>query len=179
MVPEITPQSWLMRHFYTDLGVYQLAVVSVSQTMSQPGVCSIIRWKLQPAGYPPSSRQMLTMFIDGLPTNIVLFITLYDNVMIFLNEPDDSLLLNIHQLFDHFTRIDGNVIRSRLLNHDHHSHQSSNHPTVTPSSTTAISAPTSGGDTATIHKCGNCGLVGHPGPYRQDLFPTGWQDGGT
>ena len=117
--------------------------------------------QMEAAGYPPSARQTLTMFIDGLPMNIVSFITLYDNVMISLNEPNDSLLPNIHQLFDHVTRIDGNVTRSRLLNHDHRSHQSSNHPTVTPSSTTTTSTPTTSGDTTAICKCGNCGLVGH------------------
>jgi hypothetical protein len=73
---------------------------------------------MEAAGYPPTTRQTLTMFIDGLPTNVVSYITLYDNVMVLLNEPNDSLLPNIHQIFDHVTRIDGNVTRSRMLNPD-------------------------------------------------------------
>jgi hypothetical protein len=64
------------------------------------------------AWYPLSACQMLTMFIDGLPTNIVSYITLYDNIMVSLNEPNNSLLLNTHHIFDHVTRIDGNVTRS-------------------------------------------------------------------
>jgi hypothetical protein len=73
---------------------------------------------MEAAGYPPTTCQTLTMFIDGLPTNVVSYITLYDNVMVLLNKPNDSLLPNIHQIFDHVTRIDGNVTRSRMLNPD-------------------------------------------------------------
>ena len=113
--------------------------------------------QMEAAGYPPSTRQALTMFIDGLPTNIVSYITLYDNIMISLNEPNDSLLLNIYQLFDHVTRINGNITRSKLLNPDHRTHQHTNHPT----STNSTVVPTKDADTKTVPKCNNCGLLGH------------------
>jgi hypothetical protein len=101
------------------------------------------------------------MFIDGLPTNIVSYITLYDNIMISLNEPNDSLLTNIHQLFDHVARIDSNVTCSRLLNHNMRPHQATSQPAISslPVITTTLTATDSA--TGTTCKCNNCGRMGH------------------
>ena len=66
------------------------------------------------AGYLPSKHQLLSMFINGLPMNSVLFVNLYDNVLNSLN--DNLALPNIHQLFDHTIRIENNLLRTRLLN---------------------------------------------------------------
>ena len=117
--------------------------------------------QMEAAGYPLSIRQTLTMFIDGLPTNVVSYITLYDNIMVSLNEPNDSLLPNIHHLLDHVVRIDGNVTRSRLLNQDHCTIQPAHQPVNTSSSTPIATIPAMDGDTGNVRKCGNCGLKGH------------------
>jgi hypothetical protein len=106
--------------------------------------------QMEAAGYPPTARQTLTMFIDGLPTNVVSYITLYDNVMVSLNEPNDSLLHNIYQLFDHVTRIDGNVTHSRMLNPDSQNQQTTTSSVIAPISATMESATTN------VRKCGNC-----------------------
>ena len=60
------------------------------------------------AGYLPSARQLLLMFVDGLPMNLVSFVTLYDNVLNSLN--DNVELPNIHQLFDHVIHIENNLL---------------------------------------------------------------------
>ena len=117
--------------------------------------------QMEAAGYPPSARQTLAMFIDGLPTTIVSYITLYDNIMISLNEPNDSLLPNIHHLFDHVTRIDGNITRSRLLNPDHRIHQPTTHQPGAPPTTSTSITPAVDGGANTVRKCGNCGQLGH------------------
>jgi hypothetical protein len=93
------------------------------------------------------------MFIDGLPMNVVSYITLYDNVMVLLNEPNDSLLSNIHQPFDHVTRIDGN--HSRMLNPDSRNQQMTTSSVIAPISATTESATTN------VRRCGNCGRPGH------------------
>ena len=41
--------------------------------------------QMEAAGYLPSECQLLTMFVDGLPMNIISFVTLYDNVLNSLN----------------------------------------------------------------------------------------------
>jgi hypothetical protein len=48
--------------------------------------------QMEATGYPPSTHQTLTLFINGLPTNIVSYITLYDNVLIVT-----TLILNKYQ----------------------------------------------------------------------------------
>jgi hypothetical protein len=110
---------------------------------------------VEAAGYPPTACQTLTMFIDGLPMNVVSYIMLYDNVMVPLNEPNDSLLPNIHQLFDHITRIDGNVTRLRMLNPDSQNQQTTTSLVIAPILATIESATTN------IYKCGNCSRPGH------------------
>jgi hypothetical protein len=111
---------------------------------------------MEAAGYSPSARQTLTMFINGLPMNIVSYITLYDNVLISLNDPNDSLLPNIHYLFDHVT----SVVRSRLLHHDQCSQQINNLPVAVLSSTTTLTQTTLDG-TGNVCKCTNCNWLGH------------------
>ena len=113
---------------------------------------------MEAAGYPPSIRQALSMFIDGLPTTIVSYIMLYDNIMVSLNEPNNSLLPSIQQIFNHVTRIDGNINRTRQLNHDHHTTQStSQHNIAVSSSITQIADNNNG----TVHRCSNCNCLGH------------------
>ena len=81
--------------------------------------------------------------------------------MVSLNELNDSLLPNIHHLFDHITIIDGNVNQSQLLHHDSHTNQMTNQPVIALSSaTTSIPAVTEN-TTGTICKCDNCGWIGH------------------
>ena len=94
---------------------------------------------MEAAGYPPGIQQVLSMFIDGLPTTIISYITLYDNIMVSLNEPNDSVLPSIQQIFNHVTRTDGNINRTRQLNHDHRTTQStSQHNIALSSSITQI-----------------------------------------
>jgi hypothetical protein len=114
--------------------------------------------QIEVARYPPMACQALTMFIDGLPTNIVSYITLYNNVMVFLNEPDNSLLPSIHHLFDHVTRLDSNVSHSRLLHQDSCNHQQTNQPVIALSLATTTATESTTGTTC---KCSNCGWTGH------------------
>jgi hypothetical protein len=111
------------------------------------------------------------MFIDGLSTNLVLYITLYDNIMIFLNEPHNSLLPNIHQLFDHVARINSNVTHSRLLNHDTRLHQAASQPAIasSPVITTTLTATDSA--TGTTRKCNNHSQMGQY--TNETCFQTG------
>ena len=64
--------------------------------------------QMEAAGHLPSDQQLLTMFIDGLPTDLVSFITLYDNVLNSLN--NDAELLNMQHLFDHTICIENNQL---------------------------------------------------------------------
>ena len=113
---------------------------------------------MEAAGYPPSIWQALSMFIDGLPTTIVSYITLYDNIMVSLNEPNDSLLPSIQQIFGHVTRIDGNINRTRQLNHDHCTTQSTSQHNITLSSSITQIADNNNG---TVCRCSNCNHLGH------------------
>lgn len=48
------------------------------------------------AGYLPGECQLLAMFVNGLPMNSILFVTLYDNVL------NNSVELpDIQHIFDH------------------------------------------------------------------------------
>jgi hypothetical protein len=112
--------------------------------------------QMDAAGYSPSAHQMLTMVYPPIS-----YITLYDNIMVSLNKPDNFLLPNIHHLFDRITRIDGNVTCSQTLNHDLCTHQSPNQPVIALSSATTT-APIATDETMTnAHKCSNCGRMGH------------------
>ena len=70
---------------------------------------------MEAAGFLPGPRQLLFIFADGLPQNTVAFVNLYDNIILGLNEPNDQLLPNIHDLFDRATYIDNNLQRNRIL----------------------------------------------------------------
>ena len=72
--------------------------------------------QMEAAGFLPSMRQMLAVFADGLPHNTVAFVNLYDNIIHSLNEPNERLLPNIHDLFDRATSIDNNLQRTRIMN---------------------------------------------------------------
>ena len=111
--------------------------------------------QMEAAGHLPSERQLLAMFVDGLPSNAVSFVTLYANVLNSLNDSRD--LPNIHHLFDHAIRIENNIQRTRLLNPNSRSLNTlvpsssplaSNKPQI---STTTTQSP------ATTNNCGNCG----------------------
>ena len=64
--------------------------------------------QMDAAGFLLSPRQLLSVFADGLPQNTVAFVNLYDNIILCLNEPNEQLLPNIHQLFDRAINIDNN-----------------------------------------------------------------------
>lgn len=93
MVPVTIQQLWLLRHAYANSNAYQLMGVCVLDYIS---TWYILYNQMEATEYPSTACQTLTMFIDGLPMNIVSYITLYDNIMVSLNEPNDSLLPNIH-----------------------------------------------------------------------------------
>ena len=110
--------------------------------------------QMEAAGHLPSERQLLAMFVDGLPTNAVPYVTLYDNVLNSLN--DANGLPNLIHLFDHVIRIENNLLRTRLLNPNHRSLPiaSSTSSPLTPNKTAAPASTPSA--TATVI-CGNCG----------------------
>jgi hypothetical protein len=131
--------------------------------------------QMEAAGYPPSSRQALTMFADGLPTNTVSFINLHDTVITSLNEPNEALLPNLYYLFDQVIRLDNIAARSRTLHNDTRPHNPLPHQpsittstTLTPSATKSTTVSTPNDSTSTqpntmgrSRKCNNCGGVGH------------------
>ena len=127
--------------------------------------------QMEAAGHLPSERQILAMFVDGLPTNAVPYVTLSDNVLNSLN--DTAELLNIHHLFDHVICIENNLLRTRLLN------QSQCQPSIAslPSSSlnpskAAATTSTSPANAAII--CGNCG---RPHPMDKCFQPGGAMEG--
>jgi hypothetical protein len=133
--------------------------------------------QMEAAGYPPSSRQALTMFADGLLTNTVSFVNLHDTIITSLNEPDETLLPNLYYLFDQVIRLDNIAIRSRTLHNDGRLHNPTIHQPPTPTSTTLIPSATNSKPASTStptdstpsqpnamgrsRKCNNCGGVGH------------------
>lgn len=66
--------------------------------------------------YLPGARHLLTLLADGLLTNTVSFINLFNNIMEWVNVPDDLSLPNIHLIFDHVIHIDNNAQCICLLN---------------------------------------------------------------
>ena len=110
--------------------------------------------QMDAAGHLPSKRQLLAMFVDGLPTNAVPFITLYDNVLNSLN--DTNGLPNIQHLFDHVIRIENNLLRTRLLNPNQRPPPTASlnpSPITATKPSTTVTAP----QTNTKVICGNCG----------------------
>lgn len=131
--------------------------------------------QMEAAGYPPSSRQALTMFADSLPTNTVSFVNLHDTVITSLNEPNEALLPNLYYLFDQVICLDNIATRSRTLHNDIRLHNPTSHQSSTLTSTTlippttkptTISAPADSASTqpnpmGRSRKCNNCGGIGH------------------
>ena len=121
--------------------------------------------QMEAAGFLPSMRQLLAVFADGLPHNTVAFVNLYDNIIHSLNEPNEHLLPNIHDLFDRATSIDNNLQRTRILNPrrllpNAPAVPSSTLPTalappVLPNTLSPSTGPRNG------RRCSNCGREGH------------------
>jgi hypothetical protein len=72
--------------------------------------------QMEAVGFLPGPRQLLSIFADGLPHSTIAFVNLYDNIILWLNEPSDQSLPNIHQLFDRTITIENNIQRTRILN---------------------------------------------------------------
>ena len=98
------------------------------------------------------------MFVDGLPTNSISFVTLYDSI---LNSLNDSLPLpNIQDLFDHTIRIENNILRTRLLNPNSRHLPATTLPSL-PVSPDKVSTPATTQPASAKPICGNCGRL-HP-----------------
>ena len=121
--------------------------------------------QMEAAGFLPSPRQLLSIFADGLPHSTVAFVNLYDNIILCLNEPNEQLLPNIHQLFDRAINIDNNLQRTRILNPRRLPPPAlAANPTT--SSTTSAPSASSNALPATLgtrngRRCSNCGREGH------------------
>jgi hypothetical protein len=129
---------------------------------------------MEAAGFLPGPRQLLSIFADGLPHNTVAFINLYDNIIAWLNEPNEQLLPSINSLFDRTINIENNIQRHRILNPNPRRSLSTlppTAPTVQPANTTSVVSPptstpvqvatsTSRGLRSTL-RCSNCGHTGH------------------
>jgi len=145
--------------------------VSVSLNTSRYGAALTTKWKL-PGTLP--SKQVLTMFADGRPTNIVIVLTLHDTIITSLNEPNKALLPNLYLLFDQVIRLDNNAVHSCTLHNDIRSHNMahinppipSNNPISSTSrlATTPASAEPTPNQPILVtktHKCSNCSGIGH------------------
>jgi hypothetical protein len=98
---EIILLSWLLRPSF------------VNHTVSD----YVVMWRtaynqMEAASHLPGKRQLLAMFVDGLSTNSVSFIMLYNNVLNLLN--DDTGLPSIQHFFDHIICIENNLLLLRL-----------------------------------------------------------------
>lgn len=109
--------------------------------------------QMESAGHLPSERQLLAMFVDGLPTNAVPFVTLYDNVLNSLDGVDG--LPNIHHLFNHVVRIENNLLWTHLLNSNQR--LLPNNTSLIPSLPVTNKSTTTTQPTSTKVTCGNCG----------------------
>jgi hypothetical protein len=118
---------------------------------------------MEAARYLPGKCQLLTMFVDGLPTNLVSFITLYDNVINSLN--DNAALPNIQHLFKHTICIKNDILWTRLLNLNPRFSLT----TSTPLLSNLPTLPTNG-----TPNCGNCG---HCHPTDKCFQPGGAMEG--
>jgi hypothetical protein len=120
---------------------------------------------MEAAKYLPGECQLLAMFLDKLPTNLVSFITLYDNVMNSLN--DNTALPNIQHLFKHTIHIENNILRTHLLNLNPCSYLTTSTPLL-PNSKVPANPPTL--PTNGTPKCRNCG---HRHPTDKCFQPGG------
>src|ERR1700678_4055587 len=131
--------------------------------------------QMEAAGFLPGSRQLLSMFADGLPQNTVAFINLYDNIIMWLNVPNEQLLPNIHFLFDRTTNIENNIQRNRIMNpgtrrpiSNSATNISLTHTTPSPSITSppapaVVTSSSNTRGTRSVLRCSNCGRDGHGG----------------
>jgi hypothetical protein len=125
--------------------------------------------QMEAAGFLPGTRQLLSIFADGLPHHTVAFINLYDNIIACLNEPNEHLLPNIHLLFDRTINIENNILRNRILNPNPRRSLSTLPPTAPPvqlTSTVPVTSPSALPPAApstsrSVRRCSNCGREGH------------------
>jgi hypothetical protein len=117
--------------------------------------------QMDAADFLPGPRQLLTVFADGLPQNTVAFVNLYDNIISWLNEPNDQMLPNIHQLFDRAINIDNNIQRTRILNPNPRRLPSTALVPNTSSQAVAVSPANPNTAPSTKRRCSNCGREGH------------------
>ena len=118
--------------------------------------------QMDAAGFLPGPRQLLTIFADGLPQNTVAFVNLYDNIILWLNEPDDQRLPNIHHLFDRAISIDNNIQRTCMMNPNPRRLPPATTPAVVTTSATVAALPTTvATPPSTKKRCSNCGREGH------------------
>ena len=130
--------------------------------------------QMEAAGFLPGIRQLLSIFADGLPTNTVAFINLYDHIISSLNEPHEQSLPNIHFLFDRTMQIENNIQRNRILNpiarrtqpnpslSSHTNSSTSNITTDSPTTAPQATRPTQASNqTSTTLLCSNCHRPGH------------------
>ena len=118
--------------------------------------------QMDAAGFLPGPRQLLTIFADGLPHHTVAFVNLYDNIISWLNEPNDHMLPNIHQLFDRAVNIDNNIQRTRILNPNPRSLPSTTASTLAPNPSAVVPPSTAPNiPPSTKRRCSNCGREGH------------------
>ena len=110
---------------------------------------------MEAAGHLPSERQILAMFVDGLPTNTVSYVTLYDSILNSLN--DIGELPNIHHLFNHVVHIENNLLQTRLLNLSQRPPPANTSPAPLPPVISKAMTTTSAPSTSTTVLCGNCG----------------------
>src|ERR1700678_288480 len=115
------------------------------------------------------------MFADGLPQNTVAFINLYNSIIMWLNEPNEQLLPNIHFLFDRTTNIENNIQRNRIMNPGARRTMSTSatnisltHTTPSPSITSppapaVVTSSSNTRGTRSVLRCSNCGRDGHGG----------------
>ena len=99
------------------------------------------------AGYPMPPRQLLQLFADGLPNNVV-FSNIRQYIYISLDETDDHHLPTMEHIYARTRIIDDTSAHLRLRRTDAKPHQS-NPPQPSATTTEPKTKPT----------CGNCGGV--------------------
>ena len=138
--------------------------------------------QMEAAGFLPSNRQLLSIIADGLLNNTVAFINLFDNIMLSLNDSNDQMLPNIHQLFDRTINIDNTLQHNRILQPSTRRPQqttppstSSTQPPPAATSTAPATDPQNPcpGQTTSTCQCGNCGA------NNNHTTPTCFQPGGA
>ena len=134
--------------------------------------------QMEAAGFLLGPCQLLSIFTDGLPHNTVAFINLYDNIISWLNKPNEQLLPS-NFLFDHTVNIENNIQCNCIMKPDTHCPVPGTMPTASPvqptqpiSPTTPLTVTSNTHGTRLSTCCSNCSCDGH-----MDL--TCFQPGGT